>query len=106
MLKTLLNRLPTKYLQNIVNICAQQLFKRKYWRQVSSPYPELFIPQESTIIVCKTERWEWKVKDKFENELCHGISPTEHLAVLDGHRWIELLEKDEKCNSTSNNAEI
>lgn len=100
MLKTLLSLLSTKTLQNIINICAHQLFKRKYWREITSPHPELFIPQGFTIIISKTEKWEWKVKDKFENELCHGISPTKHMAFLDGHLWIELFESDKKCEST------
>lgn len=99
MFKTLFGLLSTKFLQNIINICAQILFKRKYWKQVTSTHPELFIPQEFTIIVSKTERWEWKVKDKFDNQLCHGISPTEHMAILDGHLWIELLENDKKCSN-------
>jgi hypothetical protein len=107
MLKTLLSSLPAKTLQNIVNICAHQLFKRKYWREVTSPHPEIFIPKGFSIIICKIEKWEWKVKDDFDNELCHGISPTEHMAILDGHLWIELLESDKKCsNSTSSSAEI
>lgn len=99
MLKTLFSSLPTKLLQNIINICAQILFKRKYWRQITSTHPELFIPQGFTIIVSKTAKWEWKVKDEFNNELCHGISPTEHMAILDGHLWIELLENDKKCSN-------
>lgn len=87
----LLNRLPTKILQNIINICAHQLFKRKYWKQIISPHPGLSIPQGYSIIVCKAEKWEWKVKDEFGNELSHGISPSEHMAILDGHLWIELI---------------
>jgi hypothetical protein len=104
MLRILFGLLPTKTLQNIINICAQILFKRKYWRQITSTHPELFIPQGFAIIISKTEKWEWKVKNN-GNELCHGISPTEHLAILDGHLWIELVESEKKCNST-NSAEI
>jgi hypothetical protein len=100
MLKALLGSLPTKTLQNIINICAHQLLKRKYWREITSPHPELFIPQGFAIIISKTEKWEWKVKDDFGNELSHGISPTEHMAILDGHLWIELLEND-KCNNNT-----
>lgn len=104
MLKLLLNKLPTNFLQNIINICAHQLFKRKYWKKVTSTHPELFVPLDFTLIVCKIEKWEWKVKDSSDNELCHGISPTEQMAVLDGHLWIELLESDKKCST--NSAEI
>lgn len=97
-----LNQLPTKTLQNIINICAHQLFKRKYWRKITSSHPELSIPPKFMVIVCKTEKWEWKVKDEFNNELCHGISPTEQMAILDSHLWIELLEGDKKCSKSKN----
>lgn len=106
MLKLLFSCLPSKILQNICNACAHQLFKRKYWRKVISSHPEFFILPQFTVIVCKTERWEWKVKDNLENELCHGISPTESMAILDGHLWIELLESDKKCSNSTNSAEI
>jgi|GEM_PF-4041430 len=99
MLKNLFGLLSTKILQNIINICAQILFRRKYWRQITLTHPEFFIPQGFTIIVSKTEKWEWKVRDEFDNQLCHGISPTEHMAILDGHLWIELVESDKKCSS-------
>lgn len=99
MLKTLFGSLSTKTLQSIINICAQILFKRKYWKQITSTHPELFVPQEFIIIVSKVERWEWKVRDEFGNELCHGVSPTEYMAILDGHLWIELLESNKKCSN-------
>lgn len=106
MLKFALSCLPSKTIQNICNVCAHQLFKRKYWRTVNSNHTELQCPEGVKIEVCKIEKWEWKVKDRLENELCHGISPTESMAILDGHLWIELLENDKKCSNITNSAEI
>ena len=105
MLKFLLGRLPSGVLQNICNICAHQLFKRKYWQKVVSSHPELKIPEGVTIEIAKLEKWEWKVFDRERNELCHGVSPTPQLATLDAHMWVELLES-EKCNIPNKNTKL
>lgn len=97
MLKVALNCLPSKTLQNICNACAHLLFKRRYWRKANSNHPELQCPEGVTILVCKTEKWEWKVLDAKDTELCRGVSPTENMALLDGYLWTELLE--DKCNT-------
>lgn len=104
MLRFLLGMLPSGVLQNICNICAHQLFKRRYWRNVNSSHPELQCPKGVQILACKIEKWEWKVLDANGNELCHGVSPTAQLATLDGHMWVELLGK-ESCNTKSKNVQ-